>query len=555
MTAFRNEQDLFNLKKTVLVVEDNDINREILKSILDERYIVLEATNGKEALDIVKNNAEFISLILLDIQMPVLDGYGFLDEYNKHEDYKKIPVIVTTSEGDEEEHALEKGASDFVTKPYKPNVILKRVEALIRLKESVGAILETRLDHKTGLINREFFHYVSDNVLKKADVKLTYILCIIQDFTYMNTTYGEDDCDKLLKVMGSIFQKYGNNALAMARYGGDNLAFVINSEVDYKAIIEDIEKELHELSPIPNVSLKHIVYENVDKSLKTNNIMNKLFTTYHSNNAKSEGSIIFFDKTIIEKENYRHLLVEYMDDSIKNEDFKIYIQPKHDCKTDELVGAEALVRWIHPELGFISPGDFIPTFEETGLITKLDEFIVKKTCEFLAKCKKLGLKEIPISVNLSRRDLAVFADPKLLTKAVKHFGFNKEQLHFEITESLAGNSADVLAKAKIIRDEGFKIEIDDFGSGYSCLGMISDIPMDYLKLDITFARRLEAQKDVVKHVIALAHELGAKVFAEGVENEEQKNIYRDLGCDAIQGYFYSKPLPEDEFITYLKNHK
>ena len=555
MTAFRNEQDLYNYKRTVLVVEDNDINREILKSILEERYLVLEAADGKQALEILRNNKDFISLILLDIQMPVLDGFGFLDEYNKIEDYKKIPVIVTTSEGDEEEHALEMGASDFVTKPYKPNVILKRVEALIRLKASIGALLETRLDSKTGLINREFFHYISNNLLNKLDDSLTYILCIIQDFSYLNTTYGEEDCDKLLAVMGSIFKQYANDALAMARYGGDNLVFVINSEVDYKPIIKEIEQKIAELSPIPNVSLKHIIYDDVDKSLSTNNLMNKLFTTYHSEDAKADGNIIYFDETIIKKENYKHLLVEYMDASIKNEDFKIYIQPKHDCKTDELVGGEALVRWIHPELGFISPGDFIPTFEETGLITKLDEFIVRKTCEFLAKCKKLGLKQIPISVNLSRRDLAVFAEPRLLTQAIEHFGFDKDQLHFEITESLAGNSSEVLAKAKIIRDEGFKIEIDDFGSGYSCLGMISDIPMDYLKLDITFARRLKAQKDVVKHVIALAHELGAKVIAEGVETEEQKNLYRDLGCDAIQGYFYSKPLPEDEFITYLKNHK
>ena len=332
-------------------------------------------------------------------------------------------------------------------------------------------------------------------------------------------------------------------------------AKLLNKKLSYQDIIKEIEGKIAELSPIPNVSLKHIIYEHVDKSLTTNNLMNKLFTTYHSLGDKTDGNIIYFDKSVIEKENYRHLLVEYMDKSIKNEDFKIYIQPKHDCKTDELVGGEALVRWIHPELGFISPGDFIPTFEETGLITKLDEFIVRKTCEFLGKCSKLGLKKIPISVNLSRRDLAVFAKPELLTAATEHFGFDKEQLHFEITESLAGNSAEVLAKAKIIRDEGFKIEIDDFGSGYSCLGMISDIPMDYLKLDITFAKRLEAQKNVVKYVIALAHELGAKVIAEGVENEEQKNIYRDLGCDAIQGYFYSKPLPEDEFITYLKNHK
>lgn len=550
--TFLSEKDVFNLKKTVLIVEDNDINREILKSILEEKYIVLEASNGKEALEVLEVNHEFISLILLDIQMPVMDGFEFMKEFKKEASYSQIPIIVTTSESGEEEHALEEGASDFVTKPYKPNIILKRVEALIRLKLSINALLETRLDQMTGLSNRSFFQYISDNLLKKAKINFTYILCIINDFSYLNTTYGEEDCDKLLAVLGSIFKEHSDLALAMGRYGGDNIALVLNAEVDYKPVIKEIEKKLKEQSPIPNVSLKHIIYENVDKTLSTNNIINKLFTTYHSPNAKSDGNIIYFDKTIIEKENYRHLLVQYLDESLKNGDFKIYIQPKHDCKTDEIKGGEALVRWIHPKLGFISPGDFIPTFEETGLITKLDEYIVRKTCEFLSKSKKVGLKQIPISVNLSRRDLAVFAKPELLTQAIEYFGFDKDLLHFEITESLAGNSGEVLQKAKIIRDAGFKIEIDDFGSGYSCLGMIGSIPMDYLKLDITFARNLDAQKNVVKYVIALAHELGVKVIAEGVENEEQKNIYRDLGCDYIQGYYYSKPLSEEDFIEYLE---
>ena len=552
MTAFQSEQDVYNYRKTVLIVEDNEINREILKTILFEKYIVLEASNGKEALEILEQASEYISLISLDIQMPVMDGFAFLEEFKKHPSYANIPIIVTTSDANEEEHALEAGASDFVHKPYRPNVILKRVEALIRLKESISALLGTRLDAKTGLTNRSFFHYISDNLLKKANIDLTYILCIIDDFSYLNTTYGEEDCDKLLEVLGKIFREHNDKALAMARYGGDNLAFVLNSEVDYKPVIEETERKLKELSPIPNVQLKHIVYEHVDKSLTTNSLMNKLFTTYHAPRKDGEGNIIYFDNSIIEKENYKHLLIKYMDESLKNEDFKIYIQPKHDPKTDELRGGEALVRWIHPELGFISPGDFIPTFEETGLITKLDEFIVRKTCEFLAKSKKLGLKQIPISVNLSRRDLAVFANPKLLSQAIESYGFEKDLLHFEITESLAGNSAEVLQKAQIIRNEGFKIEIDDFGSGYSCLGMISDIPMDYLKLDITFAKHLETQRNVVKYVIALAHDLGVKVIAEGVENEEQKNIYRDLGCDYIQGYYYSKPISEEEFIEYLK---
>ena len=382
-----------------------------------------------------------------------------------------------------------------------------------------------------------------------------------QNFKYINRIIGDRNGDLVIRKYAQTLLKLIKKDEVLGRPGGDNFTALIQKK-HLGAFLSQIK--LIEVPIIIDGKEKFIpvsVYTGISEAAPGDSFYDVLgkasiaIEALRSRGTKNADDYLFFNAKIAD-EIYKEKQISYMfQDALINNEFKVYYQPKVNMNTNKLTGCEALVRWIHPELGFISPGDFIPTFEETGLITKLDEFIVRKTCEFLAKCKKLGLKKIPISVNLSRRDLAVFAKPELLTEAVQYFGFDKDQLHFEITESLAGNSSDVLAKAKIIRDEGFKIEIDDFGSGYSCLGMISDIPMDYLKLDITFAKRLEAQKGVVKYVIALAHDLGAKVIAEGVETEEQKNIYRDLGCDSIQGYFYSKPLPEDEFIEYLKNHK
>lgn len=549
----KNLKNIIDAKRTILVVEDNELNREILHSILDEKYNVIEAENGQIGLDLLEQNKSSIACILLDIQMPVLDGYGFLEIANQNEFYKQIPVIVMTSDKNEEEKALTEGASDFVTKPYLPSVIFKRIEALIRLKESVHALVETRLDQLTGLSNRAFFHFVSDNLLKQnLTDKFTYILINIKDFSYINTAYGEKECDDLLKLIGSILKELESRAFAISRYSGDSFAILINSEIDYNTAIAEVGAKIKQLSPIKNVELRFAVYENPEKDLTTHIIMNRLFMTMFSMPTNSEKHTILFNKNIIEKENKLHLITSKAQDSLKNQDFKVYIQPKHNCKTNALEGAEALVRWIHPTFGFISPGDFIPTFEDNGFITKLDIYTFKKTCEFQAKLLKMGLKPVPISINLSRRDLAVFTDMELIESTIAHYGISKDLIHFEITESLCGDAGDVIHKAEIIRNAGFKIEIDDFGSGYSSLGLISTIPMDVLKLDITFARNLDKQINVVKYVIALAHDLGAKTVAEGVETEEQKNIYRDLGCDCIQGYFYSKPLSEDDFIAYMK---
>ena len=547
------EEDIKIIKRTVLIVEDNDINREILKSILENNYNILEATNGQEGLEVLKKNSDKIELILLDIQMPIMDGFEFLKLTRNDDVFKQIPVIVTTSDSSEEENALASGASDFVHKPYSPNVILRRVEALIRLKESINALYGTRLDPVTGLYNRSFFNYISDKLLINEQVgNLSYVLLNIRDFSFINTAYGEKDANKLLTIIGKVLKQYDDKVIIMSRYGGDSFGFVIKAETHSNRTIRQVEKAIIGASNIPNLRLRFAVYENVDRSISTVSILNRLFQTIFNPKIDIAEDIVFFDEEILKSEQKRQDIFGSMEQSLEDGDFKVYFQPKHSTQTRELIGAEALVRWVHPKLGFVSPGDFIPLFEEHGFITKLDTYIFEKTCEFQAILKKNGLKQIPISINLSRRDLAVFSDPDIIYNTLSKYNIDKDLIHFEITESLCGDSKDILEKARKIHDRGFKIEIDDFGSGYSCLGMISDIPMDYLKLDITFARRLDSQIAVVKHAIALAHELGALTVAEGVEDEKQLEIYKNLGCDLIQGYVFSKPLSEDEFITYLK---
>ena len=231
--------------------------------------------------------------------------------------------------------------------------------------------------------------------------------------------------------------------------------------------------------------------------------------------------------------------------------FQVYYQPKHDCVTGKVIGAEALIRWNHPEYGFMSPGQFIPLFERNGFITKIDSYVIRKVCEDLREWKEKRLKAVPVSINASRRDFFEkgWIDEQL--EIIKSKSIEPGLLHIEVTESLYVENAEVIIEqVKKIQSFGHLIEMDDFGSGYSSLGMLAEFPLDVVKLDISFVRRIDINEVVIEAIINLAHKMGFEVVAEGVETEKQYEILKRLGCDCIQGFYFSKPLNRDDFEKY-----
>lgn len=543
-------------KRKILIVEDDELNRSILASILSPYFEILEASNGLEGFKIVNNKDIAISLILLDIQMPVMNGYEFLNEINKSNELKSIPIIVTTSDQSEEERCLTEGASDFVRKPYSPNIILRRVEALIRLTEASTLIKQNEFDQVTKLYTRVYFDYMVDRILL-SDKKTEYaaMLFNIEDYQHLNATFGEDDMNATLKYIASGITKIKCDSLIASKYGIDRFAlFFKTNDISIDKVIDLIDSFTNISAPIKNIKIKYAYYINPSRALSSSNIFNRIYDSLlliqHDYLTKS----IEFKESSLIKQNRKRFIENNMKQSLQNEEFKVYFQPKHDPYTNKLVGAEALVRWIHPKIGFLSPGDFVPVLESTGFITDLDFYIFEKTCFYLRKLLDSGFSIVPVSINLSRRDLAVMSSCNLICKTLEKYNIDKKYIHFEITESVAGINQDTISKSSMLKNNGFEIEIDDFGSGYSALGIISDIPMNYLKLDITFARNITKEKEVIRAVIAMAHALKVKTIAEGVENNEQLSIYKELGVDYIQGYYYSKPMPFDEYCNYIKKY-
>ena len=240
-----------------------------------------------------------------------------------------------------------------------------------------------------------------------------------------------------------------------------------------------------------------------------------------------------------------------MDEALEKEQFQVYYQPKHDCETEKVTGAEALIRWNHPKYGFMSPGQFIPLFERNGFITKIDSYVIKKVCGDMKEWIDKGITPVPVSINVSRRDFFEKGWIAEQLELINSKELNPELLHIEVTESLYVENADIIIEqVKKIQSFGHPIEMDDFGSGYSSLGMLADFPLDVVKLDISFVKRIEINEIVIEAIISLAHKMGFKVVAEGVETEKQYKILKGLGCDYIQGFYFSKPLNKEDFEKY-----
>lgn len=555
-------------KRKILIVDDNNINRKILKKILGEEYDVLMAVNGKVALDILDKEQDRISLILLDLVMPVMDGYTFLSEFAKRDVIiSSIPVIVATQRDSEEdeEKALTKGASDFVTKPYKAKIIRQKVKNLINLREKSQIINVLERDRLTGLLSREFFNKKVDDIIKNKNDEKYWLICAdIKNFKLVNDIFGREMGDKLLKYFAETLKTFVENKGVIGRIGADIFSIFIEKTENQN--IYDFEKFNEKINnfEIDNViSVKFGVYEINEKNstnISASQMCDRAILAIEKVKGKYAQTYAFYDEAIIERLMREKQITENMDRGILEKQFKVYLQPKHDIESNKMVGAEALVRWIHSELGFISPADFIPIFEKNGFITKLDKYMWDESCKLIRKWKDEKKPTVPISVNLSRVDIF---NPKLkknLLDAVKKYNLQTSDLHIEITESAyTDNPKQIIETVKDLRKQGFVIEMDDFGTGYSSLSMLSDLPIDVLKLDMSFIRNSIGDKadenpknlEILKFIIGLAKWLDLTTVAEGVETKEQLEKLREFDCEYVQGYYFAKPMEAEQFEEYL----
>lgn len=539
----------------VLVVDDQEINRDVLGMILEDGYEVIYAENGLEAIEKIRENKEKLSVILLDLIMPVMDGFAVLAIVKNDEELKNIPVIVLTADKTAELKALQMGAADFITKPFDMHeVILARVSRIIELSEGRQLITAAETDHLTMLYNRNFFFEYANRIYRyHPEWHMDAIVMNIEQFHSINALNGREFGDNVLRLLGNEIRAFLAETSGIAsRFEADRFDIYCKHQENYQALLDRFQAKVDELSRTASIRLRMGVKpwkEGVEPIL----LFDRARAACSMVRGNYKDHLMIYDEDMRMREILDQRLLNDLRQAVEEHQLKVFYQPKYNIQYNppKLSSAEALIRWKHPELGMISPGDFIPLFEGNGQISMVDNFVWSKAARQIAEWREKYGITIPVSVNLSRVDLFDPDLEKRLNVLICENGLNYKDMKLEVTESAyTGNSEKLIEVIEHLRAKGFEIEMDDFGSGYSSLNMLSSMPIDILKMDMKFIKNIENNdKDMrlVELVLDIAKYLKVPVVAEGVENEKQLELLRLAKCELVQGFYFSRPLPPEEF--------
>ncbi len=438
-------------------------------------------------------------------------------------------------------------------------VITARVSRIIELSDGKKLIHAAERDKLTGLYTKNFFFEYVNRIRKvHKDEKYDAVVLNIEQFHVVNALHGREFGDRILIGIADAIRQFLTETKGVAsRIESDRFYIYCQQQEDYRVLLERLQEAVNQIAGNSSVHLRMGVktwQENDDPVVMFDNAS----AACNMVRGDYQNPLRVYDEHMRSEELHNQELLDELDKAIEERQFQVYYQPKYNIRENppRLASAEALIRWNHPEKGLISPGEFIPLFERNGLISRVDHFVWAEAAKQIAQWREQFGFELPVSVNLSRQD--VF-DPGLvdrLLKLVKDNQLNDGSLKLEVTESAYTDNARVLLDViDNLRERGFEIEMDDFGSGYSSLNMLSEMPIDVLKMDMKFVRNIEVNKTdfkLVELILDIAGYLELTVVAEGVEKEGQLQLLKDAGCDLVQGYYFSEPVPAEQFQELIK---
>ena len=427
--------------------------------------------------------------------------------------------------------------------------VIDITEEQLRIRKE---LYEATHDRLTGLYTKDqLFKIIKQNIEVHKDIDYKVMFVNIKSFKLVNDIFGTDFGDYGIKCFTDKMKEVFSKKCAYGRLGGANFGILIpNEEYDAKLIEKElchvtIEKDTAKYPMQVQIGVSdvdrdetdiNVIFSNARLALSTIENDDSVFTAYYDDKLRDE---ILWNQEITAQ----------LDEAIKNRDIRPYLQPIAD-NTGNIVGCEALVRWIHKEHGFLAPFRFIPSLERNGMIAEVDKYMWRCACEILSKWKERGW-DMFVSVNISPKDFYYLDVPKYIKSLVEEFGLEPRQLRVEITETVMVTDSDKIVNImEEFRNYGFIVEMDDFGSGYSSLNMLKNIPVDVLKIDMNFLGKSDDElkaDTIVKNVINLSLDLGMISLTEGVETRDQYEFLVDKGCKLFQGYYFSKPVPTDEF--------
>ncbi len=413
--------------------------------------------------------------------------------------------------------------------------------------------LSNHFDSLTGLYNREYFYLIVKKTISSNSKNSWYIICSnIDEFKLINDLYGRKKGDKILKEAAVCISELANGKNICARINADRFAVCLSeseySENDLLEISERLNQKFRQNTMPINIHFGVYKIKETDSDISVvAGRAKRALKTIKRNVVKK---IAYFDDDfMLREENERNIIANF-DSAIKNGEYGIYLQPQFSSK-EGLMGAEVLVRWLNPEKGIVTPDQFIGILEKTGLISMLDICVWEQAAQLLSKWKGTEKEKLHLSINISVKDFNNIDVYKTIMDLIERYDIPPQKLHLEITESVLMNNVEkVLRIIQDLRKQGFFVEIDDFGKGYSSLSMLKDIDVDMLKIDMDFLRKTENNDKnlvILESIITMSKKLGLQVITEGVETKAQIESLEELGCYNFQGYYFDKPLPVEGF--------
>lgn len=566
----------------ILIVDDEPQVRSVLRESLSEGHVCAEAASAEDALELLRGGQ--FDLILTDIVMGGMSGLEMLPQVRRLAPDAVVIMISGEQTIGNAIEAMRAGAFDYITKPFDLQQVRIAVgraldyralrEAKRRYEADLEELVRSRtaeLDHislhdtVTGLSNRVLFEEHLDRALVSAQSGqhlFALIFCDLDRFKQINDTLGYRAGDRLLRSVAERLCACARKDDVLARVGGDEFALLVtrmSGPEDAVEVVSQIHEALkppvdidgHELFITASVGISLYPGDGHDSQTLLKN------ATAARYRAQLQGGAgyHFYTSDMNEKALRRLTLENRLRRAVEREELIVYYQPKVDINANRIVGMEALVRWQSPELGLVSPAEFIPLAEDCGLIVPVGEWVLRTACAQNKLWHDSGLAQLRVAVNLSARQFRQHDLSAKISQILDETGLEPQYLELELTESSIMQSADSAAGTLgELREKGIEISIDDFGTGYSSLGYLKRLPIDTLKIDQSFVREMTTEPDsaaIVQAIIALAHNLNLKVVAEGVETEEQMRFLHLLRCDQAQGYLFSKPLPAEEFEQRL----
>ncbi|TSI09666.1 EAL domain-containing protein [Lysinibacillus sp. BW-2-10] len=579
-------KNMFNEKINILLVDDRPENLLALEAIIErEEYNLIKAYSGEEALRYLLKY-EF-ALILLDVQMPGMDGFSTAKIIKTREKTKNIPILFVTANHIDSKHIFmgySVGAIDYILKPFDPMILKSKVERFVEIYtlrhklqmqsndlEEKNKVIEYMAYHDglTDLPNKRMFNdELSRKVIKAKNSNETLGLMYLDldRFKYINDSLGHLIGDKLLQLVAKRLSNEMRTDDFVARVGGDEFIILLpNSDREVcleiaanvlNAFKQPFFMDSYEFHLTTCIGLAIFPFDGEDSTVLMKNADAAL------RRAKEQGKNNFFVyHSGMNIQTYRTFLMQQeLRNAINLGQFSLVYQPKIQLPSEQVISAEALLRWNHPTWGPISPDEFIPIAEESDLIFEIDEWVLENVCKQINLWRNAGFPQMRIAINYSAHHFLKRNVVNQIKKILQQFEVNPNQIEIEITESAILKNEDIVKQTiQQLKELNLHISLDDYGTGYSSINYLRDFPLDTVKIDKSYIQELtNPQKNshiIVESMISLLKKLNIHVVAEGVETEAQLSILKDFQCEEVQGYIYSRPLALVEFEQYIRNVK